>query len=63
MDAKKLPMIIDIRDEGDEENPARLVLVPKSNRVDKEAVMNHLFATTDLQKNFRVKHECHWSKR
>ena len=54
MDAKKLPMIIDIRDESDEENPARLVLVPKSNRVDKEAVMNHLFATTDLQKNFRV---------
>ena len=51
MDAKKLPMIIDIRDESDEENPARLVLVPKSNRVDKEAVMNHLFATTDLQKS------------
>ena len=47
-------MIVDLRDESDEENPTRLVLVPRSNRVDKEAVMNHLFATTDLQKNFRV---------
>ena len=54
MDSKKLPMIVDLRDESDEENPTRLVLVPKSNRVDKEAVMNHLFATTDLQKNYRV---------
>jgi topoisomerase-4 subunit A len=54
MDAKKLPMIVDLRDESDEENPTRLVLVPKSNRVDKDAVMNHLFATTDLQKNYRV---------
>ena len=54
MEAKKLPMIIDLRDESDEESPTRLVLVPKSNRVDKEAVMNHLFATTDLQKNYRV---------
>ena len=54
MDLKKLPMLVDIRDEGDEENPTRLVLVPKSNRVDKEALMNHLFATTDLQKNLRV---------
>ncbi|GIS75200.1 MAG: hypothetical protein CM1200mP12_09190 [Gammaproteobacteria bacterium] len=47
-------MIVDLRDESDEENPTRLVLVPRSNRIDKEAVMNHLFATTDLQKNFRV---------
>ena len=54
MDAKKLPMIVDLRDESDEENPTRLVLVPKSNRIDKDAVMNHLFATTDLQKNYRV---------
>ena len=54
MDSKKLPMIVDLRDESDEENPTRLVLVPKSNRVDKDAVMNHLFATTDLQKNYRV---------
>tara|TARA_B100001175_G_scaffold317301_1_gene333699 strand:- start:56 stop:2314 length:2259 start_codon:yes stop_codon:yes gene_type:complete len=54
MEAKKLPMIVDLRDESDEESPTRLVLVPKSNRIDKEAVMNHLFATTDLQKNYRV---------
>jgi topoisomerase-4 subunit A len=54
MDAKKLPMIVDLRDESDEKNPTRLVLVPKSNRIDKDAVMNHLFATTDLQKNYRV---------
>jgi topoisomerase-4 subunit A len=54
IEAKKLPMIVDLRDESDEKNPTRLILVPKSNRVDKEAVMNHLFATTDLQKNFRV---------
>ena len=54
MDSKKLPMIVDLRDESAEDNPTRLVLVPKSNRVDKEAVMNHLFATTDLQKNYRV---------
>ena len=54
MDAKKLPMIVDLRDESDEENPTRLVLVPKSNRINKDAVMNHLFATTDLQKNYRV---------
>ena len=54
MEAKKLPMIVDLRDESDEKNPTRLILVPKSNRVDREAVMNHLFATTDLQKNFRV---------
>lgn len=54
MDSKKLPMVVDLRDESDEDNPTRLVLVPKSNRVDKDAVMNHLFATTDLQKNYRV---------
>ena len=54
MEGKKLPMIVDLRDESDEENPTRLILVPKSNRVDKDAVMNHLFATTDLEKNYRV---------
>ena len=43
MNAKKLPMLVDLRDESDEENPVRLVLVPRSNRVDKEALMNHLF--------------------
>jgi len=54
MQAKKLPMVSDLRDESDHENPTRLVIVPKSNRVDLEAVMNHLFATTDLENNYRV---------
>jgi topoisomerase-4 subunit A len=52
--AKKLPMVEDIRDESDHENPTRLVIVPRSNRVDMVEVMNHLFATTDLQRNYRV---------
>lgn len=47
---KKLPMVEDLRDESDHENPTRLVIVPRSNRVDCEQVMNHLFATTDLEK-------------
>ena len=51
---KKLPMVIDLRDEGDEENPTRLVLELRSNRVDSDALMNHLFATTDLEKSHRV---------
>lgn len=54
MQAKKLPMVADLRDESDHENPTRLVIVPRSNRVDVEQVMNHLFATTDLEKNYRV---------
>jgi len=54
MRAKKLPMIEDIRDESDHENPIRLVLVPRSNRVDLVEVMNHLFATTDLERSYRV---------
>lgn len=52
--AKKLPMIEDFRDESDHENPTRLVIVPKSNRVDVEQLMAHLFATTDLERNYRV---------
>jgi topoisomerase-4 subunit A len=52
--AKKLPMVEDIRDESDHENPTRLVIVPRSNRVDMIEVMNHLFATTDLERNYRV---------
>jgi topoisomerase-4 subunit A len=52
--AKKLPMIEDLRDESDHENPTRLVIVPRSNRVDLSEVMNHLFATTDLERNYRV---------
>src|SRR3984885_13272786 len=51
---KKLPMVEDIRDESDHENPTRLVIVPKSNRVDTTALMVHLFATTDLERNYRV---------
>jgi topoisomerase-4 subunit A len=52
--AKKLPMVEDIRDESDHDNPTRLVIVPRSNRVDLIEVMNHLFATTDLERNYRV---------
>jgi topoisomerase IV subunit A len=54
MRAKKLPMIEDLRDESDHEHPTRLVVVPRSNRVDLVEVMNHLFATTDLERNYRV---------
>ena len=54
MTAKKLPMVEDIRDEADYENPVRIVLVPRSNRVDTDALMAHLFATTDLKKSYRV---------
>jgi len=54
MRAKKLPMIDDLRDESDHENPTRLVIVPRSNRVDLVEVMNHLFATTDLERTYRV---------
>ncbi|WGE88184.1 DNA topoisomerase IV subunit A [Actinobacillus equuli subsp. haemolyticus] len=51
---KKLPMVDDIRDESDHENPIRIVIVPRSNRIDFEALMDHLFATTDLEKSYRV---------
>ena len=54
MQAKKLPMVSDLRDESDHENPTRLVIVPKSNRVDIDALTQHLFATTDLEKSYRV---------
>jgi len=54
MQAKKLPMVADLRDESDHENPTRLVIVPRSNRVDLDAVMNHLFATTDLERSYRI---------
>jgi len=52
--AKKLPMVTDIRDESDQDNPVRLVIEPRSNRVDIYQLMSHLFATTDLEKSFRV---------
>ena len=51
---KKLPMVEDLRDESDHENPTRLVITPRSNRVDIEAVMDHLFATTDLERSYRI---------
>lgn len=54
MQAKKLPMVSDLRDESDHENPTRLIIIPRSNRVDIEQMMQHLFATTDLEKNYRV---------
>lgn len=54
MQAKKLPMVSDLRDETDHENPTRLVITPRSNRVDVEQLMHHLFATTDLEKSYRV---------
>ena len=54
MRAKKLPWLEDIRDESDHANPVRVVLVPRSNRVDAEQLMGHLFATTDLEKSYRV---------
>jgi topoisomerase-4 subunit A len=54
MQTKKLPMVEDLRDESDHENPTRLVIIPRSNRVDIEQLLNHLFATTDLERNYRV---------
>jgi topoisomerase-4 subunit A len=54
MNAKKLPMVVDLRDESDHETPVRLVIVPRSNRVDLEQLMQHLFASTDLEKSYRV---------
>ena len=54
MQAKKLPMVVDLRDESDHENPTRIVIVPRSNRVDLSALMAHLFATTDLERTYRI---------
>ena len=54
MQAKKLPMVADLRDESDHENPCRIVIIPRSNRVDVEGLMQHLFATTDLESSYRV---------
>ncbi|MBG6502013.1 DNA topoisomerase IV subunit A [Pseudomonas aeruginosa] len=53
MQAKKLPMVADLRDESDHENPTRIVIIPRSNRVDVEELMTHLFATTDLETSYR----------
>ena len=54
MTAKKLPMVADLRDESDHENPTRLVITPRSNRIDTEQLMKHLFATTDLERTYRI---------
>ncbi len=54
MQQKKLPMVEDLRDESDHEHPTRLVIIPKSNRVDVDGLMSHLFATTDLERSYRV---------
>lgn len=54
MQAKKLPMVVDLRDESDHENPTRIVIVPKSNRVDVEGLMSHLFASTELERSYRA---------
>jgi len=54
MRAKKLPMLEDVRDESDHENPVRLVLIPRSNRIDLDEMMQHLFATTDLERSYRI---------
>ena len=54
MQAKKLPLVTDVRDESDHKNPTRIVIVLRSNRIDAEAVMSHLFATTDLESSYRV---------
>jgi topoisomerase-4 subunit A len=54
MQAKKLPMVADLRDESDHENPCRIVIIPRSNRVDVEDLMRHLFATTELESSYRV---------
>ncbi|GAB4355921.1 MAG: DNA topoisomerase IV subunit A [Immundisolibacter sp.] len=58
MQAKKLPWLEDLRDESDHQNPTRLVLVPRSRRIDVDALMGHLFATTDLEKSYRVNLNC-----
>lgn len=54
MQAKKLPLVADLRDEGDHENPTRIVITPRSNRVDIQMLMDHLFVSTDLEKHYRV---------
>ena len=54
MQAKKLPMVADLRDESDHENPTRLLIIPRSNRVDTDALMSHLYSSTDLERTYRV---------
>ncbi len=54
MQAKKLSMVADLRDESDHEHPCRIVIIPRSNRVDADELMTHLFATTELESSYRV---------
>ena len=54
MQARRLPMLVDVRDESDHESPTRVVIVPRSNRVDIDRVMSHLFASTDLERSYRI---------
>ncbi|MDO8696460.1 MAG: DNA topoisomerase IV subunit A, partial [Pseudomonas sp.] len=54
MQAKKLPMVADLRDESDHEHPCRIVIIPRSNRIDLDELMQHLFATTELESSYRV---------
>ncbi len=54
MQQKKLPMVDDLRDESDHEHPTRLVIIPRSNRIDVDDLMSHLFATTDLERSYRA---------
>jgi len=54
MNARKLPLVTDLRDESDHEHPTRLIIEPRSNRVDYDQLMSHLFATTDLERSYRV---------
>ena len=54
MQARSLPMVVDVRDESDHESPTRVVIVPRSNRVDVERLMSHLFASTDLERSYRM---------
>lgn len=60
MIAKKLPMVEDLRDESDHENPTRIVLALRSNRVDADLLMDHLFATTDLEKSYPIEYQYDW---
>ncbi len=62
MQAKKLPLVSDVRDESDHQNPTRLVIVLRSNRIDAEAVMSHLFATTDLGIELSCQYEHDWRR-
>lgn len=54
MQDKKLPLVADLRDESDHENPTRLIIVPRSNRIDVQELMDHLFVTTDLERSYRI---------